>query len=164
MFCARCGNKMDAGTRFCNKCGAEVVNHAQGGVFNNTQVYMQPQVAPKKKSTAKIVFGIIGGICCIIGLACFIAAQVEINTNHYYTWTRPYTSYEAQVIITRIVGIGLLISGIIDLVLVFASIIYTHSTVQDINCQKMISTPCPTCGIQLGTAVNICPRCKTRIR
>ena len=55
MFCKKCGNQLNPGASFCNKCGAPVENSAQPQVNNyqpnmqqnpyqNTQGYQQPNM------------------------------------------------------------------------------------------------------------------------
>ena len=56
---------------------------------------------------------IVGLIEVFAGFAFFLVAQTEISSNSRYTWRRPYTDYEQQVIMTKWIGLILLIVGII---------------------------------------------------
>lgn len=104
---------------------------------------------------------ILGTIETIIGFALFWSAQMEISSNARYTWRRPYTSYEAQVIMIKWIGIILLASGIIWLCLKMFQLKYTNTHTQEITpvIEKGGIITCPNCGLTLSADVENCPRC-----
>lgn len=107
----------------------------------------------------KKVICAVGIICVILGFALFVSANIEIATNSRYTWTRPYTSYEMEVLIAKYVGIGLLISGIIDLILTAISTVYTTKTIQDKNANPETFLVCPVCHCKTMKGAAFCPSC-----
>lgn len=104
---------------------------------------------------------IIGTFEVIIGFFMFIVAQAEISNNLSYSWRRPYTSYEAQVILTKWIGIILLFSGVIWIVQKLYQVMYTKKHIQEINqlTQRRNSVKCANCELEISESVNICPRC-----
>lgn len=104
---------------------------------------------------------IIGTIETIIGFVCFFVAQMEISSNSRYTWQKPYTSYEAQVVMTKWIGIIFLISGIAWLGLKVYQTRYTDKHTQEINpvVKKGGTTKCLNCGLVLTADAKSCPRC-----
>ena len=72
----------------------------------------------------------IGWIICVIdlivGFSLFIAAQLEISTNSRYTFHKPLTKYELQVISFKWVGILLIVCGIFELVVKLIQKNYGH--------------------------------------
>ncbi len=67
----------------------------------------------------KKVIGIIIGVALIIvGIAAVVYAQNEISSGWEYTWTQPYSDYETSIITIKNVGIGSLIFGIADIVII----------------------------------------------
>ncbi len=111
----------------------------------------------------KKLTGIIGVLMTFIGFITFLTAQMTISEDNYYTWTKPYTPFEARYITMKTIGIILLIIGILDLILYIASHIYTSKTEVDANSIKITSNVCPSCGLQVSKGTKICPKCKTPI-
>ena len=109
---------------------------------------------------------IVGTIETIVGFTCFMVAQMEISSNSRYTWSRPYTSYEAQVLMTKWVGIALLISGIVWLGLKVYQTRYINSHVQEMDqvVRKGGTIRCSNCGINLTADIERCPRCRTAVK
>ncbi|MDE7424357.1 MAG: zinc ribbon domain-containing protein [Lachnospiraceae bacterium] len=109
----------------------------------------------------KCIGWIIGTLETLMGFFMFIVAKAEISSNSSYTWSRPYTSYEAQVIITKWVGIMLLVSGVIWIGQKLYQAIYTNKHIQDINqlTQRGGAIKCASCGLGISASVDICPRC-----
>lgn len=104
---------------------------------------------------------ILGSVELVVGFILFVFAQIEIYGNSRYTWERPYTEYEAQVIITRWIGIVLLIWGIATIILKLIQTVYVNNHTQDINplTQNGGAIRCANCGLSLAANVKICPRC-----
>ena len=102
----------------------------------------------------------------IIGLILFITAKTEIAGDSYYTWTPPYTPYEARVLITKWIGLGLLIAGIVWEVLKVFQIRYTNNHTQEIDqvVKRGGITICVSCGLTLTADAVKCPRCGREIR
>mgnify|MGYP004463093753 FL=1 len=65
----------------------------------------------------KIIMWIICIINLILGIALLGAAQWEIATNSRYSFERPYTQYEIQIILYKWAGILFIVTGIILLVM-----------------------------------------------
>jgi len=109
---------------------------------------------------------IIGTIETIIGFLCFFIAQMEISSNSRYTWKKPYTSYEAQVLITKWIGIIFLISGVIWLCLKVYQARYTDKHTQELNpvVKKGGITKCLNCGLALTADAESCPRCGNTVK
>lgn len=104
---------------------------------------------------------ILGTLETIIGFGLFFAAQMEISSNSRYTWRKPYTSYEAQVIMMKWLGIILLVSGIIWLCLKVLQIKYTNTHTQEITpvIERGGVIKCSNCGLTLSADVENCPKC-----
>ena len=110
------------------------------------------------------VFLIIGCIALFLGFVFFIVAQSEINKPHsYYNFRPPLTDYEREVIVFKIIGIVLLISGAIDVLLSIISLKYENTVTTEINSPQVFAKTCPKCGLQIDVSVRTCPRCKNRI-
>ena len=65
----------------------------------------------KEETSMKEKIGwIVGLIEVLVGFVFFCIAQAEISSNCRYTWRRPYTDYEQQVIMTywTILFVGIL--------------------------------------------------------
>ena len=75
MFCGNCGTKNDAGTAFCENCGARLEAEAQAApvnqqppVYQQAPVYQQPAPPAPKKSKLPVVIGaIIVAIAIAVG-------------------------------------------------------------------------------------------------
>lgn len=104
---------------------------------------------------------IIGFAESIVGFALFIAAQSEISANSWYTWRPPYTSYEAEVIMMKWIGLALLISGVVWIGLKFYQIKFINKHTEDINqvTEKGGAIKCAGCGLEVAASVKTCPRC-----
>ena len=108
---------------------------------------------------------IIGSLELLIGFVMFVSAQIEISTNHHYTFRKPYTEYEMQVVLLKWLGIIFLISGIIWILLKLYQANYLSKHMQEIphfNQSNSISS-CPKCGLTITGNVSTCPRCGTAI-
>lgn len=108
---------------------------------------------------------IVGLIEVFAGFAFFVVAQTEISSNSRYTWRRPYTDYEQQVIMTKWIGLILLIVGITGLGIRVYKTMYTNKHTQEINeITKLGGTVnCQKCGLTVAQNVSVCPRCGTEI-
>lgn len=103
---------------------------------------------------------IFGYLFILIGGVLFGIAQFEINNNSRYTFTPPYTSYEAEIIITKMGGVILLFIGITWVALLIFKMKYTNSHVEEINSLSKNNTLCCNkCGIRLIENLDVCPRC-----
>lgn len=107
------------------------------------------------------ILWILGTVQAVIGFALFLTAQLEISGNPWYTWHRPYSSYEAQIIMMKWIGIILLISGISILGLKLYQLRYTSTHTQEITpvTKRGGSITCPGCGLTLSANIATCPRC-----
>ena len=112
----------------------------------------------------KKLYGIIGTICSIIGLILTLAAQTVIWSNTRYTWSRPYTQFEAETLSVKWIGIVLLISGIIDILLIVISKIYADKNIKDATIQEFADIICPNCGLRVSKTTNVCPKCKNNVK
>lgn len=109
---------------------------------------------------------VIGWIVCIldliIGAVLFLAAQIEISTNSRYTFRKPLTNYETQVITMKWCGVIFLVSGIVWLIIKIFQSAYVNKHVQEnMNNGAMYqkATICPGCGLQVASSAVPCPRC-----
>lgn len=109
---------------------------------------------------------IIGIIETIIGFTCFLGAQIEILCNSRYTWRKPYTSYEIQVLMIKWTGIIFLISGIAWFCLKVYQVRYTDKHTQDVNSvvKKGGIIKCLNCGLSLTEDAERCPRCGKSVK
>ena len=109
--------------------------------------------------------GTIGWIFTIletmIGLVLFLSARLEIASASWYSWTPPYTEYEAKILTINWIGLILLISGLLSVCVRIFKIAYTKKHVQDINSitQKNGTLTCAHCGLNVTADVQTCPRC-----
>ena len=67
------------------------------------------------KKTKCVVIGII---LIVAGLIAISYAQNEISSSWGYSWTQPYTDYEARIMTIKNVGTGSLALGILDIVVI----------------------------------------------
>lgn len=112
---------------------------------------------------------IISILVLIIGIIMFGAARSEISSNYWYTWRPPYTSYEAEVLLIKGIGLALIIIGIALGILLGVSIVYTNKHIQDIDplTQKggtIRYTNCTNCGLTVAADISVCPRCNSTIK
>lgn len=109
---------------------------------------------------------IIGIFECIIGFLMFIIAQAEIVTNTDYTWSRPYTQFEAQIILIKWLGIILILSGIIWMALKIYQIVYADKYIKDVTplMREGGTVKCSNCGLVISANMKVCPRCKIQVR
>ncbi len=112
----------------------------------------------------KKLYGILGAVSSIIGFVLTISSQIIIESNTRYTWTRPYTQFEAQTLSVKWIGIALLISGLIDIALIVISKMYTDKNIKDTNIQMFTDITCPHCGLRVSKTTNVCPKCKNNIK
>lgn len=110
-----------------------------------------------KKAT--LIFGCISSF---LGLVMVFIARIEMASNSRYTWTRPYSSYEAGFVLLQMIGILFLVWGVVDVLTYLFSVKYTSNKIQDVNTISIIK--CPKCGISLDSKTKICPKCKTIIK
>lgn len=106
---------------------------------------------------------ILGSIGIIIGFALFLAAQFVISTNTRYTFERPLTQYEVQILSLKWFGILFMVFGVIDIILVFLAK-KTESKMQNPNNLTFSSGKCPNCGLLVSNGTKICPKCKTVLK
>ncbi len=112
----------------------------------------------------KKLYGIMGAISSIIGFIFTISAQIVIESNTRYTWSRPYTQFEAQTLLVKWIGLAMLISGLIDIALIVISKVYTDKNIKDTNIQRFADITCPHCGLRVSKSTNVCPKCKKSIK
>lgn len=67
MYCSRCGNEINDGSRFCNKCGLATVQKGQGNGFERNVLVIGSDKKSKKKYVVVILcivifVGLVGGI------------------------------------------------------------------------------------------------------
>lgn len=101
---------------------------------------------------------VLGYISSIVGIVMIICARMEMGSNSRYTWTPPYTQYEAGVVAVQWIGILFLICGIIDVVVAIVAQKYTSDNIQDVDTHTVVK--CPECGISLDSETKVCPKCK----
>lgn len=114
------------------------------------------------KKTTKIIIGIIEGI---VGMIVFALAQLEIWTNSRYTFTRPFTDYEINIIILKWVGILLILSAVCTFIMSIWQNYYSNKHIKDIPSTAAGggSKICPACGLTVSADISTCPRCKTSL-
>lgn len=115
----------------------------------------------------KIVGFIIGALMAFIGLVNIIVANIQINTTRGYTFRPPYTEFEAGVITTKYIGIGILIAGIIIMILMIVSKIYYSKNVQDVSSRGNSSVnfiSCPACGCKTTDDSEYCMKCGNKLK
>lgn len=115
----------------------------------------------------KAIGYIIGAIMTFIGFINIIIANIQISTTRGYTFKPPYTEYEAGVIITKYIGIGMLVTGILILLLMIVSKIYYSRNVQDISDignGKANFISCPVCNCKTTSDSEYCPKCNNKLR
>lgn len=110
----------------------------------------------------KKVICVIGIICVVVGFVMLLSANLEIASNSRYTWDKPYTSYEAQILMVKNLGILLLISGVIDVILTIISTAYTSRTIQDSKGTPSEFIVCPQCHCKTLKGIELCPNCNYR--
>lgn len=122
--------------------------------------------AMKEETSMKEKIGwIVGLIEVLVGFVFFCIAQAEISSNSRYTWRRPYTDYEQQVIMTKWIGLLLLVVGIIGLGIRLYKTMYVNKHTEDINeISKLGGTvKCRKCGLIVAQNTSVCPRCGAEI-
>lgn len=115
-----------------------------------------------KKKSQKILF-FISLVMLIAGFIMWVTAQMEISSNARYTWQKPYSTYEAQIILIKWIGILFFICGLLDVGAALFKIIYTNKhthEVSGIDRQGGV-TQCLKCGLAITGNVRRCPRCGT---
>lgn len=108
----------------------------------------------------KIIW-LIGIIALVIGVPVFMDAQDKISNNPFFTWSRPYTSYEEQVMQSRWFGIMLIVLGVVCIGSEVYRKIYTNKHVKNVDqlMQKGGYVKCADCGLAISADVKVCPRC-----
>jgi len=129
MFCQNCGNKMDEGVRFCEKCGAKVgdivPSHKETPKTVTVETpYQQPVFPPKSKSN------VLGVTALVLSIIHFVVSIIAIGYMVLDGW---YSGYDF------IVGlIPLLITGLIFLVPGLISMMKKKSKAGKISCILII--------------------------
>lgn len=82
-----------------------------------------------------------------------------------YSWRRPYSDYEQQVITTKWIGLVLLIGGGIWLGIRIYQYVYVNKHTQDLNEIAKLGgiAKCQTCGLTVTQNLTFCPRCGSAI-
>ncbi len=106
---------------------------------------------------------ILGSIGIIIGFALFLSAQMVISTSTRYTFERPLTQYEIQILSLKWFGILFIIFGVLDIILVILAK-KKEAEMQDPNDLTLNSGKCPNCGLLVSDGTKICPKCKTVLK
>lgn len=108
---------------------------------------------------------ILGTVEMVIGFVCFATAQTEISSSGY-VWSQPYTSHEAQVLLTKYAGIVLFLFGISWIGLKLFQTSYINKHVQDIDQvnSKGNTKKCLKCGVTVTADMERCPRCGENIK
>lgn len=106
---------------------------------------------------------ILGSISLIVGFAFFLTAQMVISTTEKYTFTKPFTKYELQILSYKWIGIVLIISGILDIILVVLAK-KKEAEMKDPSNLTISSVRCPNCGLTLSSSTKVCPKCKTNLK
>lgn len=112
----------------------------------------------------KKVICVLGIIGVMIGFALLVSANIEIDTNSHYTWRRPYTEYEMQVLAIKNIGIALLVSGAIDVILCGISSWYTSKTIQSTSAAQSSFVVCQGCQCKLSKELMYCPNCGRQLK
>lgn len=115
----------------------------------------------------KVIGYIIGALLAFIGFISIIIANTQISLSSGYTFRPPYTEYEAGILTTKYIGIGMLIIGIIILLLMIVSKIYYSKNVQDISDVgngKVNYISCPVCNCKTTSDSKYCPKCNHKLQ
>ena len=107
---------------------------------------------------------IIGVVCVVIGLILFASARGEMSSNSYYTFKPPYTSYEMGVLARLLLGVGLLASGIGDLIMAYISRKHESNNIQTPYGSNGLFADCPKCGLKMSNTSTKCPKCGTKLK
>lgn len=108
---------------------------------------------------------IVDIIFVVIGFVLFATAQAEIASNSHYTWTSPYTSYEAEVLRAKYMGIILLVVGLPGL----ARKLYDKKMLEKTRkeCAQYYLrggfVVCSNCGLTVLGEAEVCPCCNEKI-
>jgi ribosomal protein L32 len=104
----------------------------------------------------KILVG-IGVVEVIAGTVMTSAAKTAMSDHSYYTWRSPYTSYEKMVIMTKWIGLLLLVFAVMN----FVACIYANKHIKDVDdlSPKGGMIKCSGCGLQISAKTEVCPRC-----
>ena len=98
MYCSKCGNLINQGENFCNKCGNQILNNNYQNGFNNTNSYNNNyNVNYNKKETKKFRTGRNIGFLFLGVFAwyfVFMFIQVILTMNN------PSPNYEAPAILS----------------------------------------------------------------
>lgn len=90
MFCSKCGNQLADGSKFCDKCGASVINTG-----NNTYVsypqYSSAQTVKQGKIGAVSICSLI--LCIISILAVVVAIFCMSNPERFSDTIRNFSQY-----------------------------------------------------------------------
>ena len=111
---------------------------------------------------------IVGIISLAVGLIIWMAALGEMADHPFYSFTPPYTQYEAGVILRKFLGIILVASGAVDLVMVAISRAHEDRNVRTPYDAEGIGlstySKCPKCGLKIGNTTKVCPKCRTNLK
>lgn len=108
--------------------------------------------------------GFLAVVGLVAGIILWMYAQSVISSYTYYTWTAPYTSFEAKYIMMRVWGIILTICGALMGILVIVSHAFTARVVQEVSAPSATAVKCPNCGLSVTADTHTCPNCKTKIQ
>lgn len=118
------------------------------------------------KKLKDVVAWILNVYVIAFGFSLFQSAQSEISSNPWYTWRRPYSSYEQEVITTRWIGLVLLIAGLIFLLFRLFMTMYNNRHIEEATpmARKDGTIKCSVCGLELVANTKTCPRCSTVVK
>lgn len=112
----------------------------------------------------KAIGYIVSSVMAAVGLILFIAGYATQKDSYGYTWTPPYTSFEFSVLMTKYIGITILIIGIVVLILLIAKASYTSKNVKDIHGGSAEFLTCPICHCKTTLGSSECPNCHYKFK
>ena len=107
----------------------------------------------------KYILWILGVVEICIGLPLWISAQSELNDHPiYYALDSESVS---QLVVMKIIGIALVVSGVFWILLKLYQTRFTESHMTDVTpvVKQGGFTACPSCGLSLTADSMVCPRC-----
>lgn len=108
---------------------------------------------------------LVGIILASVGLGGFVGFTNAISNDRRYTYSPPFTEHETMMISALVVCMLLLVAGIITII--FSAIKKANADklrrLENMQGKSGTTGVCPHCGLNVGSNVQICPKCGKKI-
>ena len=185
-ICPRCKKWVSSEKDFCETCGTKLIatsytedhfsslnveeqNASIDKIIQESKKVMEPEtpleVMCDELKKNRMLWEVLEFAA---GAIMYIWAKWKIETDVYYTWTQPLSSYETRVLCFKYIGIILVVFGIVSIV--YKLFCGSNKKSNDFTTEEVLKGSekkkmhfCTNCGAKLKEEDKFCPACGKKI-